>query len=552
MRSFLLTCIIALLLGVGDAVADVQLQCVTIPENDPLAKKVDIAGYSAFQHKQWLAYRLPAGASFQGDGYVKVHYLDQGFGLLQVYYLDKGGSYMKTLRHTRSSRVNSGEWVDSFHRLPNTGFAGGELPELLIKLESADGGPLSVESVTLSSAPFSDTTFQKVISEAWKLPPSAKEASKDPAPKSLQNTVMVGYQGWFNTPNDLNDTGWFHWFKSQSRALPSLISVDIWPDTSAYPASAVAPAENMKTKSGKQAYLYSATSEEVIRQQMRWLKQYGVDGVFLERFGPPPPRAENQEWVLSAIRKSANAEGRTWALMYDIAAIQYDTGSQVVERFKQDWIRLVDEYRILDDKFYLRENGKPVILFWGLSYPGRKFTQKQADAIVDFVKNDPKYGGNYIIGGIPNWWRSMPDWYEHFRRYDCLMPWQGWQRTKEYTRDREAFAKWGISYYAHVWPGFSSFHRQGSPFAEWDRDEGRYFWKLMNQAIAEGNKALFIGMLDEVDEGTAVLPMSDDPPEIKPLLNDAATPPLWYLQLASHAKEILKGQRAVKDPMPNP
>ncbi|RRK00468.1 hypothetical protein Ga0100230_021585 [Opitutaceae bacterium TAV3] len=536
--------------------SQIELQWTPAPQAPVQAREVKLGNQTAYQHNGYIEFGLPNGVvAPKGRLYAKVRYLDQGFGLIQVFYHQQNGSYAKTLRHTRSSRINTGEWVDSFHVLTDAGLgADGDIKQaFVVRIDARQGEPLTVGGVTIQTTPFDDLVFKKIVSESWKLPPPASETSPLTPPKSLDGTIMAGYQGWFGTPNDLNDTGWFHWFKSHTRADPQKISVDMWPETDLLPSSALVPAEGLKRKSGKPALLYSSTSPEIVRQHFRWLREHNIDGIFLERFGPPPPpRSEGQEWVLSAVRHAANAEGRVWALKYDIGSISYDSGEQVVERFKGDWIRLVDELKILEDKFYLRENGKPVVLFWGLAFPGRKFTQRQADLIVNFLQNDPKYGGNHVIGGIPNWWRTMPEWYSHFKKYDSLLPWQGWNRTKEYTNDRKAFAAWGCDYYAHIWPGFSHKNRSGGPEAEWPRYKGEYFWKQINQAIAEGNNRLYIGMLDEFDEGTAILPISDDPLDGAFFLNNEGMPSDWYLRLASFGKEILQGKCPAGQPMPKP
>ncbi|HEY0257411.1 MAG TPA: PA14 domain-containing protein, partial [Candidatus Methylacidiphilales bacterium] len=41
---------------------------------------------------------------------------------------------------------------------------------------------------------------------------------------------------------------------------------------------------------------------------------------------------------------------------------------------------------------------------------------------------------------------------------------------------------------------------------------GRYYEELFSKAAQAGADRLFVGMFDEYDEGTAIMPMSDDPP----------------------------------------
>ena len=48
-------------------------------------------------------------------------------------------------------------------------------------------------------------------------------------PSSMNNRILVGYQGWFNAPNDGGNT-WGHWSRSSTDIGPGLYTVDMWPD----------------------------------------------------------------------------------------------------------------------------------------------------------------------------------------------------------------------------------------------------------------------------------------------------------------------------------
>ncbi len=105
---------------------------------------------------------------------------------------------------------------------------------------------------------------------------------------------------------------------------------------------------------------------------------------------------------------------------------------------------MVDDFGIKKDPSYAHEAGKPVVFIWGLSVPDRHFTPEVADAVVDFFKNDPVYGGNYVIGGIPGSWRKLdPAWQEHIRKYDGVLAWM----SKGYAEDIADFHKRGLDYY---------------------------------------------------------------------------------------------------------
>ena len=44
------------------------------------------------------------------------------------------------------------------------------------------------------------------------------------------------------------------------------------------------------------------------------------------------------------------------------------------------------------------------------------------------------------------------------------------------------------------------------------RQGGRFYWNLVETAVAAGAKSLYVAMFDEVNEGTAVFKVSDAPP----------------------------------------
>ncbi len=89
---------------------------------------------------------------------------------------------------------------------------------------------------------------------------------------------MVGYQGWFNTPNDLEDIGLQHWGE------PGDWDIDQWPDPNDYDASELFAVPGVSTARGDQAYLFSSNDASVVHRHFQWMRQHDIDGVFLQRF----------------------------------------------------------------------------------------------------------------------------------------------------------------------------------------------------------------------------------------------------------------------------
>lgn len=436
--------------------------------------------------------------------YVKVTYLDTGYGRLIVSLKDKDGKWIKADKFTNTTLSSSGNWVTSCQRWQGTA---SNPPEIRVSLERSKEPVISIAELSVETKPFPDPHFQYVLQEPWKKP-YAGPPSSGIDNSTLKGKVMAGYQGWFRTPNDPYDSGWIHWGAIDR----GFFSVDMWPDVSGIPAEALEKAADLKTLSGKPATLFSSGWPEVTRLHFNWMRKHNIDGVFLQRFLNSNTFANSgrPEWVLGNVREAAIREGRIWAIEYDVSGTP---DAKLLEFIKKDWMWLVDQFGLLKDPSYAHENGKPVVIVWGMPVQGRNITPETANAVVDFLKNDPVYGGNYVAGGLPGNWRKLSSpWQEHFQKLDGALAWL----SKSYAEDVADFGKMKVDYFPHVWPGFSWSNLKhiprGSTEAYTPRAAGQFYQDLLTKTIESGADRLFVGMLDEYDEGTAILPMSDDPP----------------------------------------
>lgn len=514
------------------------------------ANSTEIDGTPVWQTNETVKFRFRKGEGVAHGVplYVRVSYLDVGHGRLQIGYRRSDGQWVYPENQMRSSRVGTGEFVDAYFELRDPDILADDKAFLRVRILEPDGTPLSIKSVTVEEEPFDDATFRHILSEPWKKP---LNFPPDPsAPKTLKGTIMVGYQGWFRTPNDLANIGWRHWIHPATRDKPVRLGIDMWPDMNDYPRSAWVPAASLKTQSGQPAYLFSSTSPEVVDQHFKWMREYDIDGAFLQRFMSDRIGGDDgrSEWVLYNVRNAANREKRLWAIEYDASGLKNENALEV---FKRDWAWLVDELKILDDPYYAREDGRPVVFIWGMSVPSRNFRPEVADEVIEFFKNDQKYGGNYVIGGAPGEWRKLsPEWIDHLKKHDAVLAWQ----ARRFADNKDEFAAMGVKYYPHVWPGFSWSNLKNVTDQYTPRRDGETYWNLITQATAPGNDWLFVGMFDEYDEGTAIMPMSDDPPHPEPghgrFLTNEGRPSTWWLTLTKYAKEILTGQRPPNEGLP--
>ncbi len=469
-----------------------------------------IPAWVSLEKSKPVPFRLKSPEPLPPDGnvYLSVSYVDQGYGKLGVQLLSPGAKPTKPSRALGLSRTNSKSVITARMKFTGVPSKAPHKWSVRIAMEGATDEPLAITDVSFQETPFDDPAFKLVISDPWKSRyqgPSVKP--KDNA--TLKGKVMAGYQGWFRTPNDLEGRGWVHW----GNIPAGNFSIDMWPDTSQYPASALEKAGEVKLKSGKQARLFSSTWPAVVDTHFRWMREHDIDGAFLQRFVSKRFHSISggPEWVLANTRASANREGRIWAIEYDISGCPE---SELLATMQTDWKWLVDEFRLFEDPNYAREGTKPVVFIWGLPFPNRNISAKTADAVVEFFKNDPKYGGNHVIGGIPSSWRKMDAaWQDHFKKYETILTWM----PKSPSDDLKDFTKMGIHYYPHVKPGFSWANLKHLPTGDDEvgytpREGGQFYWNQLTDVAQAGGDRLFVGMFDEYDEATAIMPMSDDSP----------------------------------------
>src|SRR5262249_21617054 len=95
-------------------------------------------------------------------------------------------------------------------------------------------------------------------------------------PASLARKHLVGYQGWFYTPDDGANRGWDHWFRGDPIAENA--NVDFWPDTRELFDSELT-ATGMTHADGRAARLFSSFNPRTVRRHFEWLADAGIDGV---------------------------------------------------------------------------------------------------------------------------------------------------------------------------------------------------------------------------------------------------------------------------------
>ena len=402
--------------------------------------------------------------------------------------------------------------------------------------------------------------------EPWLRPYSGPTRSDIDA-TTLDGKVLCGYQGWFNTPGDGTDFGFSHWGQRLDQPGGRFV-VDMWPDVSEYDPADLQEVPGLKMPDGSPARLYSAFRKGPVLLHCKWMRQYGIDGVFLSRFvgeTANPARARHVNSVLANVREGCHREGRVWAMMLDLSMGRSATTALVMN----DWKFLCDQVKVRDDSRYLHHQGKPVVLLWGLGFKDRPWAPEQGAELIDFFKNDPKYGGVYLIGGIDPFWRTLrggsrtdTGWAKVYRSFDAISPWDAGRYRDNASMDRVRKDVWeadlaelkpqGIGYMPTAFPGFSwdNLRRQPPGTTMIPRRKGEFYWRQFAIFKALGIKTVFVGMFDEVNEGTAIYKVANDIPVGKYFVTNDGLPTDLYLRLTGAATEMIRGDMPLSERIP--
>lgn len=397
--------------------------------------------------------------------------------------------------------------------------------------------------------------------------------------KSYDGIVMAGYQGWFTTEDDGAERGWHHYEKKGF--LPGQSSVDFWPDVSEYE-------KTYKTlfqyPNGDCAYLYSPIDESSVDLHFKWMRDYGIDGVFMQRFiieiKNPKGKAHFNKVFENAL-KAAKKYDRAICVMYDLNVSDASAGD--LDLMVKDWEELQRAYNLFDNKqnpTYLWHNGRPMVAIWGIGFRDdrNKYTTEDITDVVEKIKGPEKRCS--VMLGVPYYWRTgvrdtesgkaHSDLLSLIKKCDFIMPWAV-GRYDEATYDSIAISqikedlKWcnenNIDYAPLCYPGFSWANMQPvlqpENYDQIPRNGGKFLWKQMCGAKIAGANALYLAMFDEVDEGTALfkclrmseVPLNGELPSRFIGIEDNL-PTDHYLWLAGQGRKLIRNEIPITVDLP--
>lgn len=377
----------------------------------------------------------------------------------------------------------------------------------------------------------------------------------------LKGKVMCGYQGWFRAPADGTGNGWQHYTEG-GLFEPGHCTIDLWPDVRELPAEDRIPTE-FKHPDGSVAEVFSSVRTSTADLHFRWMKDYGIDGAFLQRFVVSTRNPKNRaalDQVLINCQNAARTHGRVWVLMYDLSGVKPGQTQALID----DW-KHINDHIGLKKEAYLTHNKKPLVSLWGLGFNDRPAMLDEWKTLINFFKNDPTYGGCSVMVGVPTYWRTLrrdaiedPALHQLLSTIDIISPWSvGRYNSPETAAQyaRETLAEdlaWcrekKIELLPVAFPGFSwqnmmKVRGKEAELNQIPRLGGAFLWSQAWNARRAGAEMLYIAMFDELDEGTAIFKTRTDPPSGNSnFVSEPGIPNDLYLWITGKAAQLFRAE----------
>lgn len=392
---------------------------------------------------------------------------------------------------------------------------------------------------------------------------------------TLTGKLMMGYQAWHAAAGDGNPLGiYVHWGGNEGdRPGPANIVDDIWPDLSEFSANELFDTD-LTLGNGEPAKCYSAFLPSTVNRHFQWMRDYGIDGVMLQRFIKDVVRDANWAGLRNAnlvnVRNAAETYGRVFCVEYDMSN---DDPATFITHLTNDWAYLTGTLGITNSSRYLKHKGKPVVGIWGLGFVGISVPPGDAQALINYFKA----AGCTVLGGVPYWWRTLnndsqtdPAWLTVYHSLDVVCPWSVGKYTsvsqvdtfKSFLAADVADLKAnGQDYLPVIYPGYSVARVSGNVRNGIPRVGGRFYWRQAYDTISAGADMLFGAMFDEIDEGTATYKlaptMATSPTNLPAGANCFAldvdgesVPSDWYLRVAGQVNRVLRGDVPLNEALP--
>lgn len=373
---------------------------------------------------------------------------------------------------------------------------------------------------------------------------------------SYKKLVMAGYQGWFNADGDGSNRGFYH-YAGKDGFKPGSASVDMWPDVSEYEQTYPTA---FKMADGSAARVFSSEDSTTVNTHFKWMRDYGLDGVFMQRFVLEIKQMSGKrhfDKVLNYAMSAALRYKRAIAVMYDLSGASTEDCNLIL----YDIDSIAQAHSLFNHDInpsYLYHNERPLVSLWGVGFnDGRAYDLDDIELIVNCLKQK----GYSILLGVPTNWRTLdgdtecnPKLHAIIKTCDIIMPWfvgrydePGYENFKPLIADDIKWCKEnGVDYVPLVYPGFSWKNMCGEDSFNVPRNSGSFFTLQLDGALQAGAEMIYVAMFDEIDEGTAIfkcakkVPLAQNGTDFVPIDNDIDND--FYLKAAGEVSRKLKGR----------
>lgn len=489
-----------------------------------------------------------------------ITFFDEGTSNINLQYNASDGNNYKSASFPRTG---TNTWITATVAITNASFRNAQNNKCDFRISGAGNIYLKEISIALGSLSPESEPVPSVTASAY---------------SEFTGKSVAGYQVWFAAGNATS--GWVHWSANTPPAA-NKTHVEVYPDVSEYAETDLAQTALANLGNGTPSRLFTSANKTVIDKHFQWMKEYGIDGVAVQRFigniggaiisspGAAPLK----------IKQAAESTGRIFYICYDISSSGMEATWDDVIKF--DWVYNVEQNnQLTSSPAYAKVGNKPVVQVWGPGFtdnhPG---TAVETIALIDFLKSR----GCYVIGGTPTYWRTnnrdakgptqpLPANQESFEnvyvKYDMISPWMPGRFKDNAGADNQLITMIAdkgycdarnIKYLPVIFPGFSwSQWNPGDPNA-FPRNAGEFMWRQARNIKSLGVNSMYFAMFDEYDEGTAIMKAATDwstIPTDQYFLTTSADG-IWcssdfQLRVAGAAIEMLKGTRPATTTVPVP
>jgi hypothetical protein len=146
--------------------------------------------------------------------------------------------------------------------------------------------------------------------------------------------------------------------------------------------------------------------------------------------------------------------------------------------------------------------------------------------------------------------------------FDSISPWDAGRYRDDASMDRARAATWegdlaelkglGIGYMPTAFPGFSWDNLRQKPpgTTTIPRRKGEFYWRQFAIFRALDVRTVFVGMFDEVNEGTAIYKVANQTPVGENFVTCEGLPTDWYLRLTGAATRMIRHEDPLSETIP--